>query len=66
MTTAGAEIDAAKRKALYSQLNSLVLDESFILILAGLPQTVAASAKVRGFDWWMHEGRNYQDTWLAQ
>src|SRR5579872_751638 len=45
---ASSEPDAAKRKALYSHLNDILLDESFIMVLAGAPPTLVAHANVTG------------------
>ena len=36
-TTAASSPDAAQRKENYSKINDLLLDESFIMVLAGVP-----------------------------
>jgi len=65
VTAANVEPDAAKRKQLYSQINDLVLDESFVMVLAPGAPSVAARANVNGVRWSMHESRVYADIWLA-
>ncbi|HEU0168432.1 MAG TPA: ABC transporter substrate-binding protein [Chloroflexota bacterium] len=52
----GTEPDAAKRKALYGQLNDLLLDESFSMPISPNPPNVVASARVHGLAFNMHEG----------
>ena len=55
----------AKRKALYSQLNDILLDESFIMVLAGAPPTLVARPKVHGIEPSAHDGFYYHNTWLT-
>jgi peptide/nickel transport system substrate-binding protein len=66
ITQAATEPDAAKQKALYSQMNDLLLDESFVGFVA--PSTASsyiASSKVNGIAWTAHESPWYLDAWLA-
>jgi peptide/nickel transport system substrate-binding protein len=65
VTAANVEPDAAKRRQLYSQINDLVLDESFVMVLAPGAPSVATRANVNGVRWSMHESRVYADMWLA-
>ncbi len=65
IASAAGEPDAAKRKVIYSQLNDILLDESFIIPLAGSPPTLATRANVRGIESSAHDGFVYSDTWLA-
>src|SRR5262249_13635831 len=65
VSTAAAEPDAGKRKALYAQINALLLDESFIMALAGGPPTLALRSNVRGIEPSAHDGFYYQGAWLA-
>ncbi|MBV9895745.1 MAG: ABC transporter substrate-binding protein [Chloroflexi bacterium] len=62
---ASAEPDLAKRKAFYSQLNDILLDESFIMVLAGAPPTLVARANVMGIAPSAHDGFYYDNTFLA-
>ena len=55
----------AKRKVLYSQLNDILLDESFIMVLAGAPPTLVARSKVNGIEPSAHDGFYYHNTWLT-
>ena len=50
IATAASEPDASKRKAIYSQLNDILLDESFIMVLAGSPPTLALRPNVHGVE----------------
>ena len=59
------EPDAAKRRQLYSQINDLVLDESFVMVLAPGAPSVATRANINGVRWSMHESRVYAEMWLA-
>ncbi len=65
VSTASSEPDAGKRKALYNQINALLLDESFIMALAGGPPTLAMKANVNGIEPSAHDGFYYQSAWLA-
>jgi peptide/nickel transport system substrate-binding protein len=62
---ASAEPDAGKRKALYSQLNDILLDESFIMVLAGAPPTLVAHANVTGIEPSAHDGFYYDNVSIA-
>jgi peptide/nickel transport system substrate-binding protein len=64
IASASAETDASKRKAVYSQLNDILLDESFIMVLAGSPPTLAARLNVHGIESSAHDGFNYHNVWL--
>src|SRR5205823_11957791 len=61
IASASAEVDASKRKALYSQLNDILLDESFIMVLAGAPPTLVAHANVTGIEPSAHDGFYYHN-----
>jgi peptide/nickel transport system substrate-binding protein len=65
IASASAETDLAKRKMLYSQLNDILLDESFIMVLAGAPPTLVARSTVSGIEPSAHDGFYYHNTWLA-
>jgi peptide/nickel transport system substrate-binding protein len=61
---ASSEPDAAKRKALYAQLNDILLDESFIMVLAGSPPTLVMRPNVHGIEASAHDGFYYHNVWL--
>jgi ABC-type transport system substrate-binding protein len=66
MNDAAMETDLAKQRALYSHMNDLLLDESFVAFVA--PTTSSsyiASARVKGIAWTAHESPWYTETWLA-
>jgi peptide/nickel transport system substrate-binding protein len=62
---ASAETDATKRKLLYSQLNDILLDESFIMVLAGAPPTLVAHTNVTGIEPSAHDGFYYHNVQVA-
>ncbi len=61
---ANTEVDAAKLKQIYSQLNDIVLDESFIAPMSPNLLTKIAIAKVHDVTPNMHNGWLYTDTWI--
>ena len=61
---AGSEPDAAKRKAIYAQLNDILLDESFMFPVAAAPARYLATANVQGVGHTLHEGFTFTDAWL--
>jgi ABC-type transport system substrate-binding protein len=64
IASASSEPDASKRKALYSKLNDILLDESFIMVLAGSPPTLATRLNVHGIEPSAHDGFLYHNAWL--
>jgi peptide/nickel transport system substrate-binding protein len=63
--SAEVEPDAAKRKALYSQLNDIILDESWAMpIASGAPRYVARSS-LHEVGYTLHEAFSYTDAWLG-
>src|SRR5262249_43538446 len=66
LITAGAtETDPSQLKAVYSQLNDLVLDEDFVFLVTVSPPLMLAKANVKGIQWTTHESPIYAETWLA-
>ena len=61
---AGSEPDAAKRKAIYSQLNDIFLDESFMFPVASAPARYLAMAGIQGVGHSLHEGFTFTDAWM--
>jgi peptide/nickel transport system substrate-binding protein len=66
IASASAEPDAAKRKTLYSQLNDILLDESFIMVLAAAPPTLVASSSVKGIEPSAHDGFYYDSAYVTR
>jgi ABC-type transport system substrate-binding protein len=66
LITAGAsETDPAKLKEAYSQLNDLLLDESFVFLTTIAPPTLLAKSNVQGIAWTAHETPWYVNTWIS-
>ena len=66
INAAAAETDPSKQKAIYSQLNDLMLDESFVLFVSASPaSSLLAASSVQGIEWTAHESPVYTSTWLA-
>jgi peptide/nickel transport system substrate-binding protein len=61
----GAEEDATKRKGLYSQLNDLLLDQSFAMPLCANPTNIVVSARVHDVVYTMHEAVDYSHAWIS-
>jgi hypothetical protein len=61
---AGTETDQARQKQIYSQLNDLILDESFAPIVASSPAIMMTSAKVHGLVPTYHASFSLTDAWL--
>jgi peptide/nickel transport system substrate-binding protein len=64
-TTAPTEPDAAKRKALYSQLNDAVLDLCGTMPLSRYPQTAVLRTDVRGLTYNQMPKFTFESVWLA-
>ena len=65
ITIGATETDPAKLKDAYSQLNDLVLDESFVFLVTISPPTLLAKNTVQGIEWTAHESPWYVNTWLT-
>lgn len=65
ISTGATETDPGKLKDAYSQLNDLVLDESFVFLITISPPTMLAKSNVQGIAWTAHESPWYAGTWLA-
>jgi peptide/nickel transport system substrate-binding protein len=57
------EPDAAKRKALYSQLNDLLIDEAFVYPIATAPFRVAARASLHNLEFLLHDAVSVANSW---
>jgi peptide/nickel transport system substrate-binding protein len=65
VTTIGTEPDAAKRSALYGQLNDFLLDQSFAMVVSPAPPRLLARANVQGLRFLQHEALDFTSAWLA-
>ena len=63
VSAAGSETDPAKRKQIFSDLNDLLLDESFVAIVSSQTVSVLAHAAVNGVVHSMHEAVIWTDAW---
>ncbi len=64
VTQAGSEVDPAKQQQIYSQLNDLVLDESFVAMVASSPQIMMTTAKVHGLSPTYHASFSFTSAWM--
>jgi peptide/nickel transport system substrate-binding protein len=60
---AGAEADPAKRSQIFSDLNDLLLDESFVAVISSQTVSVLTQATVNGVAHSMHEAIIWTDAW---
>jgi peptide/nickel transport system substrate-binding protein len=65
VTSVSSEPDATRRKALYAQLNDLLLDESFLLVLASQAPVLATRANVQGIEPTLLDAYQYYNAWLG-
>ncbi len=65
VNAANIEPDLNKRKVLYSQINDILLDESFLMIVTTNPQVVVARGGVNGVYFDFHDGLVPADMWLS-
>jgi peptide/nickel transport system substrate-binding protein len=62
---ASSEPDAAKRKALYSQINDFILDQAFVLMVGSNPEQFACRTNVHGVRYNLHQGIVHTDIWMS-
>lgn len=60
-----SELDPAKRKLLYAQINNFLLDEAWDLPVTHAPNRVATRKNVHGLAFELHEALNYAEVSLA-
>jgi peptide/nickel transport system substrate-binding protein len=65
ITSLQVEPDAAKRQALYAQLNDYLLDQCFSMPLATNPPVIATSSKVHDVGWNAHDQLQHDQLWLG-
>ncbi|HEX8966649.1 MAG TPA: ABC transporter substrate-binding protein [Chloroflexota bacterium] len=59
------EADATKRKAVLSQLNDVILDQSFSIPVATAKHVTVVRSNVNGFRWRASEAVDYSAIWLG-
>jgi peptide/nickel transport system substrate-binding protein len=59
------EPDAAKRKQLYSELNDMLLEEAYILVMSPSENRLMATSKVKGISSTLHSAQKWWEVWLA-
>jgi peptide/nickel transport system substrate-binding protein len=64
-TTASTEPDTAKRKAIYAEINDLLLDESCVMPICSGPARMTTLAAVRDIGLSQHGSFLYNAAWLA-
>lgn len=62
---ATTEADPARRKQLYSDLNDMLLDEAYIMVLSPLTSRLMATSKVQGLAATLHSAQKWWEAWLA-
>jgi len=65
INSASTEPDASKRNQLYSQLNDLFLDQSFVIIPSYLTQLIVTTSTVHGLSWRLGQSVRYEEGWLG-
>ena len=64
-STASTEPDAGKRKAIYAQINDLLIDESCVMPICSAPARMLTSGGVHDIGLTQHGAFVYNSTWLA-
>jgi peptide/nickel transport system substrate-binding protein len=59
------ETDPARARALYAELNDLLLDEAFVWPIATAPFRIAARANVKNVSFLLHDAINIRNIWLG-
>jgi peptide/nickel transport system substrate-binding protein len=65
VNSVSTEADSGKRKPLLSQLNDLILDESFSIPVATAKHVTVLGSHVNGFGWRASEAVDYSGIWLS-
>jgi peptide/nickel transport system substrate-binding protein len=60
-----SETDSAKQRPLAFELNTYLLDESWMMPLVSLPPKIIARKNLQGISFNQHETATYYDAWLA-
>ncbi len=64
VTAAGTEVNPAKQKQIYAQINDLILDESFAFVVSSSPQIMITTSKVHGLQTTYHSSFAFTNVWL--
>jgi peptide/nickel transport system substrate-binding protein len=59
-----SEIDPAKQKQLYSQMNDYILDQSWNMVLSNNPLSCMTRSALKGVSYTMHGGFDFTNAWL--
>jgi ABC-type transport system substrate-binding protein len=65
VSRATIEVDQAKRKQLYSDLNNMLLDEAYISVMSPTTNRLMTTTKVKGFSPTLHSAQRWWEAWLA-
>ena len=64
ITTVATEPDPQKRKALYSQINDIFVDQAFVSAIAVLTIVAVTTSKLQDVTPLAHDAFSYKDAWL--
>ena len=62
---ATTEPDATRRKQIYSDLNDMLLDEVYIIVMSPTTNRLMATQKVKGITSTLHSAQRWWEAWLA-
>jgi peptide/nickel transport system substrate-binding protein len=62
---ATTEVDPAKRKQLYADLNTMLLDEAYISVMSATTNRLMTTTKVHGFSPTLHSAQRWWEAWLG-
>jgi peptide/nickel transport system substrate-binding protein len=65
VSQATIEVDPAKRKQLYVDLNTMLLDEAYISVMSATTDRLMTTTKVKGFSPTLHSAQRWWEAWLA-
>jgi peptide/nickel transport system substrate-binding protein len=65
VTQATIEVDPAKRKQLYADLNTMLLDEAYISVMSSTTNRLMTTTKLKGFSPTLHSAQRWWEAWLA-
>ena len=64
VAAAGTEVDPPRQKQIYSQLNDLILDESFAFVVSSSSQIMMTTARVHGLHPTYHASFDFTEAWI--
>jgi peptide/nickel transport system substrate-binding protein len=65
VSRATIEVDPAKRKQLYADLNNMLLSEAYISVMSPTTNRLMTTTKVKGFSPTLHSAQRWWEAWLA-